>query len=74
MHFTLIVNNYLTNSSLKKHKEALTFGHSLTDQIGGQLDAGFTITAMFEDRWEEAYKTDEFFPSFITTRAVKQKI
>tara|TARA_B110000240_G_scaffold160038_1_gene178613 strand:- start:218 stop:376 length:159 start_codon:yes stop_codon:yes gene_type:complete len=52
----------------------LTFGHSLTDQIGGQLDAGFTITAMFEDRWEEAYKTDEFFPSFITTRAVKQKI
>ncbi|MFT5166157.1 MAG: SAM-dependent methyltransferase [Saprospiraceae bacterium] len=56
---------------LKKNKEALTFGHSLTDQIGGQLDAGFTITAMFEDSWEEEYKTDEFFPSFIATRAIK---
>ncbi|TVZ25848.1 methyltransferase family protein [Gillisia sp. Hel_I_86] len=37
--------------ALKRTKEALIFGHSLTDQIGGQLDAGFTLTAMFEDNW-----------------------
>lgn len=56
---------------LKNKKEALTFGHSLTDQIGGQLDAGFMVTAMFEDLWDEEHKMDAFLPSFIATRAVK---
>jgi len=58
---------------LKKKNEPLVFGHSLTDQIGGQLDAGFTITAMFEDTWDVENKMDEFLPSFIATRAVKQQ-
>lgn len=57
---------------LKKKNEPLVFGHSLTDQFGGQLDAGFTITAMFEDTWDVVNKMDEFLPSFIATRAVKQ--
>ncbi|MFH6943171.1 methyltransferase domain-containing protein [Flavobacterium sp. FlaQc-50] len=56
---------------LKKNKEALLFGHSLTDQIGGQLEAGFTITAMFEDSWGGENKMDEFLPAFIATRAIK---
>ena len=58
---------------LKKKHEPLVFGHSLTDQIGGQLDAGFTITAMFEDTWDVENKMDDFLPSFIATRAVKSK-
>lgn len=58
---------------LKKKNEPLVFGHSLTDQIGGQLDAGFTITAMFEDTWDVENKMDEFLPSFIATRAVKRQ-
>ncbi|MDX6188441.1 methyltransferase domain-containing protein [Flavobacterium sp. Fl-318] len=58
---------------LKKNKEALLFGHSLTDQIGGQLEAGFTITAMFEDSWGGENKIDEFLPAFIATRAIKPK-
>ena len=56
---------------LKDKNEALVFGHSLTDQIGGQLDAGFTITAMFEDTWDVENKMDDYLPSFIATRAVK---
>jgi len=56
---------------LKKKNEPLVFGHSLTDQIGGQLDAGFSITAMFEDTWDVENKMDEFLPSFIATRAIK---
>lgn len=56
---------------LKKKNEPLVFGHSLTDQIGGQLDAGFTLTAMFEDTWDVENKMDDFMPSFIGTRAVK---
>lgn len=58
---------------LKEKNEALVFGHSLTDQIGGQLDAGFTLTAMFEDTWDVENKMDDFMPSFIGTRAVKPK-
>lgn len=60
--------------ALKTNNEALIFGHSLTDQIGGQLDAGFTITAMFEDSWGEENIIDKFLPSFIATRAVKQNV
>jgi ubiquinone/menaquinone biosynthesis C-methylase UbiE len=57
---------------LKNKKEALVFGHSLTDQIGGQLDAGFSMTGMFEDIWDVENKMDAFLPSFIATRAVKR--
>lgn len=57
---------------LKMNKEALAFGHSLTEQIGGQLDAGFTITSMFEDSWGGENKMDEFLPTFIATRAIKR--
>lgn len=56
---------------LKEENEPLVFGHSLSDQIGGQLDAGFTITSMFEDIWDVENKMNEFMPSFIGTRAVK---
>jgi len=57
---------------LKTNKEALAFGHSLTEQIGGQLDAGFTITSMYEDSWGGENKMDEFLPAFIATRAIKR--
>jgi ubiquinone/menaquinone biosynthesis C-methylase UbiE len=58
--------------TLKKENEPLVFGHSLTDQIGGQLDAGFTITTMFEDIWDVENKMNDFFPSFLATRATKR--
>lgn len=58
---------------LKKNKEALTFGHSLTDQIGGQLAAGFVITDMYEDDWGGENILDEYFPAFIATRAIKTR-
>lgn len=57
---------------LKMNNEALVFGHSLTDQISGQLDAGFSLTNMYEDNWGGESKIDEFFPSFLATRAVKR--
>jgi len=56
---------------LKQNNEAFSFGHTLTDQIGGQLEAGLIITNMYEDYWGEGNKIDEFLPSFIATRAVK---
>ena len=56
---------------LIKNNEALVFGHSLTDQIGGQLLAGFHITHMFEDDWGGDNPMDAYFPAFIGTRAIK---
>ncbi len=49
----------------------MVFGHSLTDQISGQLEAGFSLTNMYEDNWGGESKMDDFFPTFIDTRAIK---
>ncbi len=50
--------------------EALEFGHTLTDQIAGQLDAGLVLTGFFEDRWE-GQPPAEFTDTYIATRSVK---
>jgi SAM-dependent methyltransferase len=50
--------------------EPLEFGHTLEDQIGGQLDAGFLISGFYEDRHTEL-RIAEFMPTYIATRAVK---
>ena len=48
----------------------LEFGHSLDDQIGGQIDAGFVITGFYEDRWPD-FVLDRYIATFMATRAVK---
>ena len=50
--------------------DPLSFGHTLEDQVGGQLDAGFVLTAMFEDRWSESL-LGRHLATFIATRAVR---
>ena len=50
--------------------EALEFGHTLTDQIAGQLDAGFALIGFYEDRWE-GQPPAEFTDTYIATRSVK---
>jgi SAM-dependent methyltransferase len=47
------------------------FGHSLTDLLGGQLDAGFVITDLYEDFMLES-PLHNYHPSYIATRAVKK--
>jgi SAM-dependent methyltransferase len=50
--------------------DPLEFGHSLTDLIGGQCEAGFILTGFYED-----YDTDcaiaKYTATFIATRAIK---
>ena len=48
----------------------LEFGHSLTDLIGGQCDAGFVITAMYEDFMLDSL-LHQYHPNYIASRAVK---
>ena len=50
--------------------EPLSFGHTLEDQLGGQLDAGFVLTAMFEDRWPVS-ALGRYMATFMATRAVR---
>lgn len=50
--------------------EPLGFGHTLEEQIGGQLAAGFRLVAMFEDRWAE-HPLDRLIAPCIATLAVK---
>lgn len=62
----------LTDEERRRYMEAgepLTFGHTLEDQIGGQLAAGFVLTGLYEDRNES--KLGEKMPLFLATRAVK---
>jgi SAM-dependent methyltransferase len=53
--------------------EPLCFGHSLEDQIGGQLDAGFVLTGLYEDLHQADDVSVAFFPGFLATRAVKPR-
>jgi SAM-dependent methyltransferase len=47
----------------------LEFSHTLDDLIGGQLDAGFLLTALYSDM--QNGPLGKFMPAYIATRAIK---
>lgn len=51
----------------------LEFSHTLTEQIGGQLDAGFILKGFFEDRFSEPAHDpiSRYIDNFIATRSVR---
>ncbi len=51
--------------------EPLCVAHSLEDQIGGQLEAGFLLAGFFEDKHVEGDRLSEYFSGFCATRALK---
>jgi len=55
-----------------KDGEPFEFGHTLTDQIGGQIEAGFMLRGFFEDACpQEEDELSKYIPSFVATRARK---
>lgn len=67
---------HLTEAQLRRQmKEGwpLEHSHSIEDQIGGQCDAGFVITALYEDRYPPDLHDlpSQYMPAFLATRAVK---
>lgn len=50
--------------------EPLEFSHTLEDQIGGQIDAGFLISGFYEDRHRDD-PIAAYMPTFVATRAIK---
>jgi SAM-dependent methyltransferase len=66
----------LSDDEKRRYAEAgepFEFGHTLEDQIGGQLAAGFVLTGFYEDRYGDGEEDtlSRYTASFIATRAVK---
>lgn len=55
--------------------EPLEFSHTLEEQIGGQIAAGFSIIGMYEDgnRAGDSNPLNKYMPTFIATRALKSE-
>lgn len=51
----------------------MQFSHTLEEQIGGQLEAGFILTHLMEDTNENGNLKEHNIPCFIATRAVKKE-
>lgn len=69
--------NDLSEDSLAEYinnNQTLEFGHSLEDQIKGQIDAGFIIAGFYEDDFGGDRLIDKYIKSFIATKAVKMKL
>jgi SAM-dependent methyltransferase len=54
--------------------DPIVFGHSLEDQLQGQMEAGFVIAGMYEDTYGGRRLLDRYISSFIATRSVKLSI
>lgn len=72
--------NYLPFNPLKNPQQmkslqdqdcGIQFSHTVEEQIGGQLEAGFILTDLYEDTNGEGFLHEHGVPSFIATRAVK---
>lgn len=65
----------LTNETHKKQLEkddaGMQFSHTLEEQIGGQLEAGFTLLELYEDTNGGGRLHDLNIPAFIALRARK---
>jgi SAM-dependent methyltransferase len=70
--------NPLKNPAQKKQladsDAGMQFSHTLDEQLGGQLEAGFVLTALYEDTNGEGRLHEYHIPSFVVTRAIKPKM
>jgi len=64
--------NYLTELERQQldSTDMLEFSHTLEDQIGGQLEAGFVLTGFYE-AYRANHPVAKYLPSYIATRALK---
>lgn len=54
-----------------KNDYGIQFSHTIEEQIGGQLKAGFTLADVYEDTNGEGYLHELNVPSFWATLAIK---
>ncbi|MDO5344648.1 MAG: methyltransferase domain-containing protein [Lachnospiraceae bacterium] len=56
---------------LERENAGVQFSHTLGEQLGGQLEAGFRLTDLYEDTNGSGRLHQMNIPSYIATRAVK---
>ena len=50
----------------------LEFSHTLEEQIGGQIAAGFVVTGFYEDYWHDPMNLfNKYMPAFIAIKSDK---
>ena len=64
--------NPLENPELYKEKDGFQFSHSFSEQIGGLIRAGFTLTDVYEDTNGYGLLHELNIPSFMAVRTVKK--
>ena len=57
-------------AAVRAADEPFCFSHSLEQQIGGQLEAGFVLAGLYEDLAPE-HPLNRYLPAYVATRAVK---
>ncbi len=57
---------------LQEEDGGVQFSHTLEEQIGGQLEAGFILTDLYEDTNGEGYLHEHNIPAYAATRSVKR--
>lgn len=76
----LVISNKLPYNPLKNpeqmkslvdNDEGIQFSHTFDEQIGGQLEAGFVITAAYEDYNNDPDAVADGIPSYWATKSVK---
>lgn len=77
----LVLRNTLPYNPLKdpvlyqqslREDDGVQFSHTLEEQLGGQLKAGFTITDLYEDRDREG-DLCRYVPQYWATRSIKKQ-
>ena len=56
---------------LERDDAGMQFSHTLEEQIGGQLEAGFTLLDLYEDTNGEGRLHEMNIPTFIAMRSKK---
>ncbi len=56
---------------LEREDAGVQFSHSLEEQIGGQLEAGFVLLDLYEDVNGEGWLNDLHIPTFLAMRSLK---
>ncbi len=56
---------------LLKENLGMQFSHNMTEQIGGQLKAGFTLVDLYEDTNGSGRLCELNIKTFVATKAVK---
>ena len=58
-------------AQLEASDSGIQFSHTLEEQIGGQLEAGFVLTGLYEDTNGEGRLHEFNVPTYIATRSVR---